>query len=92
MKEFIVPRSDTRRHSRMSNTEFRRAMEVLDASLDDMAERLGIARRLVAHYRKDADIPATIALSVRYLLLLAAAPKTAERLPRLIEWEGVIDR
>lgn len=65
---------------------------MLDASLDEMAQRLNIARRLVAGYRKNREIPASVALAVRYLLFLAAAPKTAERMPRFVEWQGVIDR
>ena len=52
----------------VSNAEFRRAMDDLGVSLDGMAAELGIARRLVADYRKDKPIPKTVALAVRYLV------------------------
>ena len=52
----------------LANAEFRAAMELLGLSLDGMASRLGIARRLVADYRKDKPIPKHIALATRYLL------------------------
>lgn len=52
----------------LANAEFREAMAKLKLSLDGMAMRLGIARRLVAEYRKDKPIPRTVALATRYLL------------------------
>lgn len=52
----------------LNNEEFRDAMKQLRLSLDGMAARLGIARRLVADYRKDRPIPTTVALATRYLL------------------------
>lgn len=52
----------------LDNEEFRNAMTQLHLSLDGMAARLGIARRLVADYRKDRPIPTTVALATRYLL------------------------
>lgn len=52
----------------LGNDEFRNAMSELRLSLDGMAARLGIARRLVADYRKDRPIPKTVALATRYLL------------------------
>lgn len=52
----------------LGNEEFREAMSQLRLSLDGMAARLGIARRLVADYRKDRPIPKTVALATRYLL------------------------
>lgn len=52
----------------LGNKEFREAMTQLRLSLDGMAARLGIARRLVADYRKDRPIPKTVALATRYLL------------------------
>lgn len=52
----------------LDNEEFREAMSQLRLSLDGMAARLGIARRLVADYRKDRPIPKTVALATRYLL------------------------
>jgi Protein of unknown function (DUF2442). len=52
----------------LDNEEFREAMAQLRLSLDGMAARLGIARRLVADYRKDRPIPKTVALATRYLL------------------------
>jgi hypothetical protein len=52
----------------LGNEEFRDAMSELRLSLDGMAARLGIARRLVADYRKDRPIPKTVALATRYLL------------------------
>ncbi|WIJ23653.1 DUF2442 domain-containing protein [Devosia sp. RR2S18] len=52
----------------MRNDEFRQAMDDLRLSLDGMAARLGIARRVVADYRKDRAIPPSIALATRYLL------------------------
>lgn len=52
----------------LDNAEFRQAMSELRLSLDGMAARLGIARRLVADYRKDRPIPKTVALATRYLV------------------------
>jgi hypothetical protein len=52
----------------LGNDEFRQAMTSLKLSLDGMAARLGIARRLVADYRKDRPIPKSVALATRYLL------------------------
>lgn len=52
----------------LDNAEFRDAMDQLQMSLDGMASRLGIARRLVADYRRDKPIPKTVALATRYLL------------------------
>ncbi len=52
----------------LNNSAFRSAMEELGLSLDGMASRLGIARRLVADYRKDKPIPTVVALATRYLV------------------------
>jgi hypothetical protein len=52
----------------LDNGEFRQAMDELRFSLDGMAARLGIARRLVAEYRKDKPIPPAIAMATRYLI------------------------
>lgn len=52
----------------LDNRDFRLAMDKLDMSLDGMAARLGVARRLIAGYRKDKPIPRHIALATRYLL------------------------
>jgi len=52
----------------LDNAEFRDAMDRLHMSLDGMAARLGVARRLIADYRKDKPIPKHIALATRYLL------------------------
>lgn len=52
----------------LGNAEFRDAMSELRLSLDGMASRLGIARRLVADYRKDRPIPKMVALATRYLV------------------------
>lgn len=52
----------------LDNAEFRAAMERMNMSLDGMAGYLGIARRLVASYRKDKHIPRHVALATRYLL------------------------
>jgi hypothetical protein len=52
----------------LGNAEFRDAMKSLQMSLDGMAARLGVARRLIADYRKDKPIPKHIALATRYLL------------------------
>lgn len=52
----------------LTNDEFRSAMESLHMSLDGMAVRLGIARRLVADYRKNRPIPRTVALATRHLM------------------------
>lgn len=52
----------------LGNIEFREAMDKLNMSLDGMAARLGIARRLVADYRRDKPIPKAVALATRYLL------------------------
>lgn len=52
----------------LSNDEFRSAMDKLHMSLDGMAVRLGVARRLIAEYRKDRPIPRTVALATRHLV------------------------
>lgn len=52
----------------LRNEEFRTAMDELGYSLDGMASRLGLSRRLVASYRKDKPIPETVGLAVRYLV------------------------
>jgi hypothetical protein len=52
----------------LDNAQFRDAMDQLQMSLDGMAARLGVARRLIADYRKDKPIPKSIALATRYLL------------------------
>lgn len=52
----------------LDNAQFRDAMDRLHFTLDAMAAHLGIARRLVADYRKDKPIPKTVALATRYLL------------------------
>jgi len=52
----------------LDNADFREAMDRLHMSLDGMAARLGVARRLIADYRKDKPIPKHIALATRYLL------------------------
>lgn len=52
----------------LSNEEFRSAMDDLHMSLDGMAVRLGVARRLIAEYRKDKPIPRTVALATRHLV------------------------
>lgn len=54
--------------STLGNEEFRQAMDELSFSLDGMAARLGVARRLVADYRKDKPIPPVVALATRYLM------------------------
>lgn len=54
--------------SDLTNDEFRQAMDGLQLSLDGMATRLGVARRLIADYRKDRPIPRSIALATRYLV------------------------
>jgi hypothetical protein len=52
----------------LRNDEFREAMDRLGFSLDGMASRLGLSRRLIASYRKDKPIPETVGLAVRYLI------------------------
>jgi hypothetical protein len=52
----------------LDNAGFRKAMSDLHITLDGMAGRLGISRRLVAAYRNDKPIPAHIALATRYLV------------------------
>jgi DNA-binding XRE family transcriptional regulator len=52
----------------MTNAEFRAAMGSLRFTLDTMASRLGISRRLIASYRKDKPLPKVVALATRYLL------------------------
>lgn len=52
----------------LGNEEFREAMDNLGFSLDGMASRLGLSRRLIASYRKDKPIPETVGLAVRYLI------------------------
>jgi hypothetical protein len=52
----------------LDNDEFRAAMDKMNMSLDGMAAHLGVARRLVADYRKDKPIPRHIALATRYLM------------------------
>ncbi|HQZ13103.1 MAG TPA: hypothetical protein PK286_09475 [Devosia sp.] len=57
----------------LTNAEFREAMDRMNMSLDGMAAHLGIARRLVAGYRKDKPIPKAVALATRYLLATRGA-------------------
>ena len=71
MKYFMIPVELTDAAAQMSNAEFRDAMFSLDAKLDEMAVRLGIARRLVADYRKDKKIPRSVAMATRFLLGMA---------------------
>lgn len=52
----------------LSNDEFRKAMDDLNMTLDGMAIRLGIARRLIADYRKDKPIPPYISLATQQLI------------------------
>ena len=52
----------------LANTDFRAAMEELGYSLDGMAARLGLSRRLIADYRRDKPIPETVGLAIRYLI------------------------
>lgn len=52
----------------LDNVGFRQAMDELGMTLDGMAARLGIARRLVADYRKDKPIPPYIAMATRYMV------------------------
>lgn len=52
----------------MNNEEFRAAMDKLRFTLDGMASRLGLSRRLIADYRKAKAIPKVVALATRYLL------------------------
>lgn len=52
----------------LDNDEFRDAMEKMHLTLDGMALHLGVARRLIADYRKDKPIPKSVALATRYLL------------------------
>lgn len=52
----------------LDNAQFRQAMVDLRLSLDGMAARLGVARRLIADYRKDKPIPQVISLATRYLV------------------------
>lgn len=54
--------------SSVQNDEFRDAMDELGFTLDGMAARLGLSRRLIADYRKDKPIPETVGLAVRYLV------------------------
>jgi hypothetical protein len=54
--------------SSVKNDEFRSAMDELGFTLDGMAARLGLSRRLIADYRKDKPIPETVGLAVRYLV------------------------
>lgn len=57
----------------LSNAQFREAMERMRLTLDGMALHLGVARRLIADYRKDKPIPKSIALATRHLLQLRTA-------------------
>ena len=54
--------------STIGNDEFRDAMDDLGFSLEGMAARLGLSRRLIADYRKDKPIPQTVGLAVLYLI------------------------
>jgi hypothetical protein len=54
--------------SAIENSEFRDAMNQLGLSLDGMAARLGVSRRLVADYRKDKPIPELVGLAVQQLI------------------------
>jgi hypothetical protein len=64
VKHFRLDRMMTDREGALSKEEFRAPMAQLDASLDEMAHRLGIARRLIAAYRKDKPIQPAVALAV----------------------------
>jgi hypothetical protein len=52
----------------LDNAGFRDAMDELRFSLDGMAARLGVGRRLIAEYRKDKPIPPAIAMATRFLV------------------------
>jgi len=52
----------------IDNDDFREAMEELGLSLEGMAARLGVSRRLVADYRKDKPIPELVGLAVLQLM------------------------
>lgn len=52
----------------IENSEFRSAMDELGFTLDGMAARLGVARRLIADYRKNKPVPPAIALATRFLV------------------------
>lgn len=54
----------------MTNEEFREAMSLLEMSLDGMAHRLGLSRRIIASYRKDAALPPAVAMATKQLLNL----------------------
>lgn len=54
--------------SAIQNEQFREAMTQLGLSLDGMAARLGVSRRLVADYRKDKPIPELVGLAVQQLI------------------------
>lgn len=79
--------------SPLGNLEFRQAMDDLNMSLDGMAARLGIARRLVADYRRDKPIPKVIALATLYLLSRRwpVAEPEPEASVRLIEKHGRVE-
>lgn len=70
--EFPASWLDRLADTEFSNEDFRRAMDVLDLSLDGMAAELGLSRSLVAEYRKDKPIPRHVALAMLYLLTRAA--------------------
>jgi hypothetical protein len=67
-KHFTLPNEIVDAEACLSNIEFRAAMDLLQASLDEMAIQLGVARRLIASYRKDKAIPRTVAMAVRHLI------------------------
>jgi transcriptional regulator with XRE-family HTH domain len=54
----------------MTNEEFREAMSLLGMSLDGMAHRLGLSRRIIASYRKDETLPPAVAMATKQLLNL----------------------
>ena len=66
-KSFSVGHLELRELLVMDAVEFRIIMRDLSATLDTMAEVLGVARRLIAGYRKDKPIPRHIALAARML-------------------------
>jgi hypothetical protein len=74
MKKCLVAVEEVESAASMSNESFRQAMGEINATLDVMAGLLGIARRLVADYRKTKPIPRSVALATQQLLTIKRSP------------------
>jgi DNA-binding transcriptional regulator YiaG len=54
--------------AQMTNQEFRSALGKLGLTVEEGAAHLGVSKRSVAGYRRDREIPRSVALAVRFML------------------------